>query len=323
MMGAGTLSEALETVRSGAAETVIVLENDLYRRAPAETVDALFKAAKHVVVLDHLANATAAKSELALAAATFAEGDGTFVNNEGRAQRLFQVFVPGGDIVESWRWLRDAMLAAGRSEARALGNLDDVIAALVEALPQFAGIRDAAPPATFRIAGKKVPREPYRYSGRTAMLANIAVSEPKPFDDPDSALAFSMEGCTQQPPPALIPFFWAPGWNSIQSLNRFQEEIAGPLRGGDPGVRIVSVNGGAPAETRSAVPPAFEARRGERLLVPVYHVFGSEELSRNAPAVASLAPACFNRPQSNGTLCYYPDAGGIAILVNSRKRNSS
>jgi NADH-quinone oxidoreductase subunit G len=191
--------------------------------------------------------------------------------------------------VESWRWLRDGMLAAQRNEARALGALDDVIDALVDALPWFAGIRDAAPPATFRLAGKKVPREPHRYSGRTAMLANVTVSEPKPFDDLDSPLAFSMEGFSGQPPPPLIPFFWAPGWNSIQSLNRFQEEIAGPLRGGDSGVRIISPNGSAQG-TPPGAPAAFEPRRGERLLVPIHHVFGSEELSGRAPAVASQAP---------------------------------
>ena len=36
----------------------------------------------------------------------------------------------------------------------------------------------------------KVAREPNRYSGRTAMLANISVHEPKPPEDPDSALRF-------------------------------------------------------------------------------------------------------------------------------------
>jgi NADH-quinone oxidoreductase subunit G len=276
LMGGGTLSEAVEAVRSGAAETVIVLENDLYRRAPAEAVDALFRAAKHVIVLDHLENGTTAQADLVLGAATFAEGDGTLVNNEGRAQRFFQVFVPGGDIVESWRWLRD------------VETLDDVIGAMVETLPQFAGVREAAPPATFRLAGKKVARAPHRYSGRTAMLANIAVSEPKPFDDPDTPLAFSMEGYSGQPPSPLIPYFWAPGWNSIQALNRFQEEIAGPLRGGPAGVRIVEPDGGAPVQSHA--PDAFEPRRGERLLVPIYHVFGSEELSAHAHAVASLGP---------------------------------
>ncbi len=293
MMGGGTLSEAVEAVRSGAVRTVIILENDLYRRLPTEAADTLFRNAKHVIVLDHFANDTARKAELVLPAATFAEGDGTLVNNEGRAQRFFQVFVPGGDVTESWRWLRDAMPAAGRSEAGGLEALDDVIDAIAKALPGFAGIREAAPPATLRLAGKKVPRQPHRYSGRTAMLANIAVSEPKPFDDPDTPLAFSMEGYSGQPPPPLIPFFWAPGWNSVQSLNRFQEEIAGPLRGGDSGIRILSPDGGAPGGVGFAAPPAFEPRRGERLLVPLYHIFGSEELSRQAPAIASLAPGAY------------------------------
>ena len=62
------------------------------------------------------------------------------------------------------------------------------------------------------------------------MLANISVHEPKPPDDPDSPLSFSMEGNPDQPPSALLPFFWTPGWNSIQAVNKFQAEIGGPLR---------------------------------------------------------------------------------------------
>ena len=55
------------------------------------------------------------------------------------------------------------------------------------------------------------------------MLANISVHEPKPPEDPDSPLSFSMEGYPDEPPAALIPFFWSPGWNSIQAVNKFQE----------------------------------------------------------------------------------------------------
>ena len=93
--------------------------------------------------------------------------------------------------------------------------------------------------APSRKAVGKIAREPNRYSGRTAMLANISVHEPKPPDDPDSALAFSMESGPESAPPSLIPFFWAPGWNSIQAINKFQSEVGGPLRGGDPGIRLI------------------------------------------------------------------------------------
>jgi NADH-quinone oxidoreductase subunit G len=267
---------ALEAAFQAEAETVIILESDLYRRAPAAAVDKFLARFQHVVVLDSLESATTARAELVLPAATFAEGDGTLVSSEGRAQRFFQVYVPSEPVQESWRWLGS------------WHNLDAVIAAMAGSLPQFAGVTRAAPPAQFRMADKKIPREPHRYSGRTAMLANINVSEPKPPEDPDSALAFSMEGNPDQPPSALIPFFWSPGWNSIQAVNKFQEEIAGPLRHGDPGVRLVE--GGKGNGYFGEAPAAFRARQGEWLVLPLYHIFGSEELSCYTPGIAQLAP---------------------------------
>ena len=74
------------------ADTVIILENDLYRRLPAPVVDKFLARFQHVVVLDHLETATTAKAELVLPAATFAEGDGTLVSSEGRTQRFFRGF---------------------------------------------------------------------------------------------------------------------------------------------------------------------------------------------------------------------------------------
>ncbi len=321
MFGGASLQASFDAVHGGAADTVIVLENDLYRRVDAAAVDAFMAAAKHVVVIDHSAHATGEHADVVLPAATFAEGDGTLVNQEGRAQRSFQVFVADGEIQESWRWLDDIAAAAGRHhgateahlEAAARGpgvvdrrNLDDVTAACAAALPQFAGIVQAAPPAGFRIAGQKIARGAHRASGRTAMHANVSVFDVRPPADPDSALAYTMEGFHGQPPAALIPRFWAPGWNSIQSLNKFQQEVAGELRGGDPGVRLIEPaasrhdgddNGSAitrdpgTATHDSPVPSPYRPRDGEWLLVPLHHVFGSEELSMLSPPIAELAPA--------------------------------
>ena len=257
-------------------DTLIVLENNLYRRAPAGMVDRFLAGFRHVVVCDHLENALTGQAELVLPAATFAESDGTLVNSEGRAQRFFQTFVPAAPIVESWRWLGD------------WPSLDDVLAAMAAALPQLAPAVSAAPPATFRVHNQRIPREPHRSSGRTAMLAQITVHEPKPPADPDSALAFSMEGYPGEPPPPLIPFFWTPAWNSYQAVNKFQEEIAGPLRGGSAGVRLIEP--GAGYGFFADLPAPFEPRQGEWLLVPRDHIFGSEELSREAPGIAKLAP---------------------------------
>jgi NADH-quinone oxidoreductase subunit G len=279
LMGGNPLSTAFQAVKDGRADTAIILENDLYRRAPAAQVDAFLKTAAHVIVLDHLANPTTENAEMVLPAGTFAESDGTFVSSEGRAQRFFQVFVPQNDVVASWHWLKPDTWH----------DLDDVLAAMAAELPELAGVRDAAPSATFRIAGAKIPRSPHRESGRTSVLVNINISEPKPPEDPDSPLSFSMEGTPDQPPAALIPFFWSPSWNSISAVNTYQKELGGPLRGGDAGVRIFEPAKANGQQYFSAVPAAFQPRENEWLLVPMYHIFGSDELSLSAPGIAELA----------------------------------
>jgi NADH-quinone oxidoreductase subunit G len=279
LIGGKPLSSAIEAARKGVVDTVVILENDLYRRAPAREVDALLQSVKNVIVLDHLPTSTTGKAHLVLPAATFAESAGTFISGEGRAQRFFQVFVPRGDVLASWRWLKPDDW----------NNLDDVIDALCETFPELAAVRDAAPAASFRISGANVARSSHRASGRTAMLANIDVSEPKPPEDPDSPLSFSMEGTAAKPPGALIPFVWAPGWNSIQATNTYQKEIGGPLRGGDPGVRLIEPSSSTALAYFKEIPAQFEARASEWLIVARHHFFGSEELSLRAPAIAELA----------------------------------
>lgn len=290
LMAPRSISDALELVRRGEADTAIVLENDLYHRIPKEQADALLGGVAHLLALDCLKNPTTERAEAVFPAASFAESEGTLVSNEGRAQRFFQVFVPEGGIQAGWQWLRDAMIVCGRREAEVWLGVDDVLKTISETLPALSGARNAAPSAAFRVAGEKIAREPHRYSGRTAMHANIDVSEPKPPDDPESPLSFSMEGFSEQSPPALIPFFWSPGWNSIQAVNKFQQEIAGPLRGGDPGVRLIEPPANVQPNFPSVPPAAFERREDEQLLIPIYHIFGSDELSHWAPAIAELTP---------------------------------
>lgn len=295
LMSEQSLEMVTATLQDGSSDTLIILENDLYRQADPATVDALLRKAQHVIVLDAVPTATTANAELVLPAATFAEGDGTLVNNEGRAQRFYQVFLPAGEVQESWRWLADVMAVTTPSDGsvhsgeRWLG-LDDVTAALVQAFPVFQPVPEIAPPASFRIAGEKIARQPHRYSGRTAMYANITLVEPKPPEDVDAPFNFSMEGYQGEPPAALIREFWAPGWNSVQSVNKFQSEVNGPLHGGDPGRRLVEPNRTAQVTYFATVPDAFAQRQGEWLVTPLYHVFGSEELSVRSPGIAELAP---------------------------------
>jgi NADH-quinone oxidoreductase subunit G len=242
-------------------------------------------------------NDTTARAGVVLPAATFAETGGTLVSNEGRAQRFFQVFLPEDEVRESWRWLFLMLELAGRPEADVWSGFDDITAALCLACPSLAGAKDASPRADFRIRGRKVPRQPHRYSGRTALLADISVHEPKPPDDRDSPLSFSMEGFEGIPPSALIPRYWAGGWNSVQALNKFQQEVGGPILGGDSGRRLMGPSPGGQTKYFGGVPGPFSSRAEELLIVPISHIFGSEELSGRAQAIAersSVPYVCVN-----------------------------
>ena len=112
-------------------DAVIVVENDLYRRLPATRIDAALAKAAEVIVLDHSDTATVAQASIVLSAASFAEGDGTVVSQEGRAQRYYQVYDPSYynpayAIKESWRWLH-ALQTGLEDKNISWTVLDDVI----------------------------------------------------------------------------------------------------------------------------------------------------------------------------------------------------
>ncbi|MBA0992553.1 NADH-quinone oxidoreductase subunit NuoG [Escherichia coli] len=294
IMGGGSLEEALTELETGRADAVVVLENDLHRHASATRVNAALAKAPLVMVVDHQRTAIMENAHLVLSAASFAESDGTVINNEGRAQRFFQVYDPSyydskTVMLESWRWLH-SLHSTLLSREVDWTQLDHVIDAVVAKIPELAGIKDAAPDATFRIRGQKLAREPHRYSGRTAMRANISVHEPRQPQDIDTMFTFSMEGNNQ--PTAhrsQVPFAWAPGWNSPQAWNKFQDEVGGKLRFGDPGVRLfeTSENG---LDYFTSVPARFQPQAGKWRIAPYYHLFGSDELSQRALVFQSRMP---------------------------------
>ena len=315
LMDGGSLEQAIAAAQEGKADTVIILENDIFLRTEAASAEKLFAAAGEVISIDHLQNETTVRAGIVLPASTFAETGGTFVNNEGRAQRFFQVFVPEDEVTESWRWLLRMLRLAGRPEADTWSGLDDITEALCGANPVFARVKDAAPHADFRVGGRKIPRQPHRYSGRTSLLADISVHEPKPPDDQDSPFSFSMEGYEGIPPSALIPRYWAGGWNSVQALNKFQEEVGGPLRGGNPGRRLIEPVKEYQEKYFGRVPGPFSRREGEWLIIPLYHIFGSEELSSRAQAIAERSPVPYIALNVKDASGFGVDDGGMIRLM--------
>ena len=297
MLGGDSLDAALDAVIGGQADAIVVLENDLFTRTDAAKVNAALDAAKVLIVADHQKTATSERAHLVLPAASFAEGDGTLVSQEGRAQRFFQVFDPqymDASILvhEGWRWLH-ALRATLLNQPIDWTQLDHVTAACAASTPQLARIVDAAPSAAFRIKGLKLAREPLRYSGRTAMRADISVHEPRTPQDKDTAFAFSMEGYSGSAEPRQqVPFAWSPGWNSPQAWNKFQDEVGGHLRAGDPGTRLIESRGDALGWFAN-VPRAFNPAPGTWQAVPFFHLFGSEENSSKAAPVQERIPAAY------------------------------
>ncbi|BCQ35846.1 MULTISPECIES: NADH-quinone oxidoreductase subunit NuoG [Erwinia] len=297
LIGGKSLDVALSELESGAADAVIIMENDLYRHLPKAKVDAALAHTPNVIVLDHQRTSTTEKAGLILSSASFAESDGTVVNQEGRAQRFFQVYDPAYydekvQMLESWRWLHSLQSTINSREVD-WSQLDHVIDACVAALPQLAGIKEAAPDASFRIRGQKLARSPNRSSGRTAMRANIDVHEPRQPQDKDSMFAFSMEG-NNQPSAARsqIPFAWAPGWNSPQAWNKFQAEVGGSLRNGDPGVRLIEA-GATQLGWFDTVPAAFTGVNDAWRVAPYFHLFGSDEMTQRAPVIQQRMPEAY------------------------------
>ena len=285
--GGLSLSTALEKIAEG--QSSIVLENDLYVRASAERVDRALRSSE-LVVIDTLENRTAEHAKVIFPAATYAEQTGTFVNYESRAQRFYQVFQPKDEIMSSWSWLSQV------AEVLKRGTRWDSYAALLErcADQTYTQLRDIAPSSDYRIdTTSRIPRQSHRYSGRTAMNAQVNIHEPKAAVDTDTPFSYSMEG--QNPGDqngATIPYVWSPGWNSNQSVFKFQQEVAGKLAGGDPGLRLIATNG-AELGYFEIDTPTISRETGSFELVPIHLVFGSDEMSNQSWPIRARIPAPF------------------------------
>ena len=283
LMNSKSLEEAIETVKKGNAGTVVILENNLFLRADSNAVDEFFDQCKQIVVLDHLSTETTAMADVIIPAGTFAETTGTLVNNEGRAQRFFSDIPEKYPVLDSWRWIgKFSAFLNGKEEI--IDDYHKIVQSISESIPAFRELVNLSDEQSSKLLNEKIARQTPRFSGRTAITAGIEVSEPAPPRDADSPLAYSMEGRREFPPKTLVPYYWWPGWNSVQAFYKYTDEPNGSLKGGDPGIRLLTEsqkNGGS----QSNIPSGFKSRAGSFFFVPVYHIYGSEELSSRGEAV--------------------------------------
>ena len=137
----------------------------------------------------------------------------------------------------------------------------------------------------FASTARRSPASHTVTAGAPPCWRTSSVHEPEPPEDPDAPLSFSMEGYPDHPPPALNPAFLGTGLE----FGAGTQQVSG--RGG----RVAHRRGSGCASDRAAAEPeksrtsptyrqAFERRAGEWLVVPLHHIFGTEELSALAPA---------------------------------------
>ena len=281
-----SLSNIFEQGKNGDIQTLIIVENDLYRRAAKHKVDKLLKAVDHVIVLDILDNETCNHADIVLPVSSFAECEGTLINFEGRAQRHFPVFESKQPCRPSWEWLTEIGKISSNKNMLEWQCFDDINKACSESSPTLTGINEAAPDRKYRVGGRKIPRQPHRYSGRTAMVANLSVHEPKQTDDTDTPLGFTMEGHSGDRPGELIPFVWAPGWNSNHSVHKLQTGSERELKGGRSVVKIESKN---LIQSKPQIKSMTQNNDQDHFIaVAMYKIFGTGELSSQSPGITEL-----------------------------------
>jgi len=279
-----SLGAALEKISDGQTKKVIVLENDLYRRAANQTIDEAFQKVE-TLVIDQMPSATTAKASLVLPSTSFSEQESTYVNYEGRAQLSFQVHRNHDAALPAWRWLSDQQL----------GDIESLINRCAEEAKNFDKLDDLLPDLNQFVAGMKIPRQSHRYSGRTAMKANLNVHEPKQPVDDQSIMSFSMEGIPATKDSSVLGAAWSPAWNSNQSISKFQEEINGDLKQGHVGELLIERNEIGSYLSLDQQPNNLN---GDLQVAVVYQIFGSDELSaksktiqhRMADAYVALSP---------------------------------
>ncbi|MCB1672402.1 MAG: NADH-quinone oxidoreductase subunit NuoG [Pseudomonadales bacterium] len=267
-----SLGLALKKMQAGDVQAAVVLENDLFGRAPQSQVEAALAGVGQLVAIDQLPTRTTELADLVIAGTSFAEQQGTYINYEGRAQTSMQVFMNNQAARPAWKWLRK------ESETTLAGLLQTA----ETTLEGLAGITAILPVSAAAVAGMKYPRQSHRYSGRTAIQAAANVHEGKQPEDRDSIMAFSMEGMSSQRDTAVLPNTWAPRWNSNQSVSKFLDEVGGHLRQGNPGRLLFTRNGSSAGYFE---PESAAVTTGDFTLIPAYQLYGSDELSARAEVV--------------------------------------
>jgi NADH-quinone oxidoreductase subunit G len=140
---AGKETESIRAaLEAGELKTVLLFGVDPLRDFPDTAAwDRALTAADHVICFSTFETATTAKASVVFPLETHAEKDGTVSHPDGRLQRVRPSASRPGDIRPNWGVLAELSIALGHDTG--ISSQPSAFAALVDAVPFYAGISDA------------------------------------------------------------------------------------------------------------------------------------------------------------------------------------
>ena len=138
--GEGGLSvpAMIDAAAAGKIKALYVVGENI-ASAGAHVADALGKL-DFLVVQDLFMTATAAKANVVLPSASFAERDGTVTNAERRVQRIRKAIEPVGSSKADWQIISELAKAMGHEKDFAFKDAEAIFGEIAKAVPAYAGI---------------------------------------------------------------------------------------------------------------------------------------------------------------------------------------
>jgi len=235
------------------------------------------QSANNIVRLSQLGAPRA--DEINLPVSSFSECSGSELNYQGLIQSHLPATKPSGQCLPGWQWL----VNIARLRDHALGKVDN-LGHLRDLLNQ-----DYPQLSVHFNQHHKTPMalQTPRASGRTAMLANQTVHEPKPFIEIGAPYKHSMEGIQAgQSKEFPLAYSWSPGWNSNQSNHKFRDEYRSAELAQQEGVICIAAKHGDQWFKWQA--HWSKSSKAQWQILPLQKVFGSDNLSLHALPIAQL-----------------------------------
>jgi formate dehydrogenase (coenzyme F420) alpha subunit len=136
--GGMTVPAMIDAAAAGRIKAMYVVGENI-ASAGAHVTDALGKL-DFLVVQDLFLTETAAKANVVLPSASFAERDGTVTNAERRVQRVRKAIEPVGTSKADWQIVCDIARAMGHDKDFAFKDAEAVFNEIAKAVPTYAGI---------------------------------------------------------------------------------------------------------------------------------------------------------------------------------------